>query len=192
MGMRFSRVELKHLAIGGLLVTAVGVTLVVSSGGIGFHTPLPLAVSAVIFGLSFMVHELAHKFVAQGKGLWAEFRVYPLGAMLTLVSLISPIKLIAPGAVVIAGRAGSGDVGRTALAGPVTNILLGVALAFASVPVGPPWGFVLGYGALLNMWLAVFNLIPFGVLDGFKIFSWSRRVWGVLFSVSLILLIYLL
>lgn len=188
LGMRFSRVELIHLAVGGLLVTAVGVSLVVSSARLGLHTPLPLAVSAALFGLSFMVHELAHKFVAQQRGMWAEFRVYPFGALLTLISLISPIKLIAPGAVVIAGPSDIGDVGKTAVAGPVTNVLLGGVLALVSLPMSGPWALVLSYGALLNAWLALFNLIPFGVLDGHKVLVWNRVVWGVLFGLSLLLL----
>jgi Zn-dependent protease len=57
--------------------------------------------------------------------------------------------------------------------------------------VGGVWGRVLSVGALLNAFLAVFNLVPFGVLDGYKIFSWDKKVWVALFGVSLLLLIYL-
>jgi len=32
-------------------------------------------------------------------------------------------------------------------------------------------------GAQINTWLAVFNLIPFGPLDGAKIIGWSKGAW---------------
>jgi len=32
----------------------------------------------------------------------------------------------------------------------------------------------------MNLWLAAFNLIPFGPLDGLTIFRWNKLVWGVL------------
>jgi Zn-dependent protease len=34
-------------------------------------------------------------------------------------------------------------------------------------------------GARINTWLALFNLIPFGPLDGAKILKWSKGIWLV-------------
>jgi len=34
-------------------------------------------------------------------------------------------------------------------------------------------------GAYINTWLALFNLIPFGPLDGAKIFRWNKGLWLV-------------
>jgi Zn-dependent protease len=42
--------------------------------------------------------------------------------------------------------------------------------------------------ANLNAWIVLFNLIPFGMLDGLKIFSWNKRVWTVAFAVSIALM----
>jgi Zn-dependent protease len=42
-------------------------------------------------------------------------------------------------------------------------------------------------GAFFNAYVAVFNLIPFGILDGYKIFSWDKKVWALAFAVSAVL-----
>ena len=34
-------------------------------------------------------------------------------------------------------------------------------------------------GASFNGWIALFNLMPFGVLDGQKIFEWSKLIWAI-------------
>jgi Zn-dependent protease len=37
--------------------------------------------------------------------------------------------------------------------------------------------------------MAVFNLIPFGILDGYKIFSLNKKLWAAAFIPSVILAI---
>ena len=39
----------------------------------------------------------------------------------------------------------------------------------------------------LNAFMAAFNLIPFGVLDGYKIFSFNKKVWALTFVPSAVL-----
>ena len=39
-------------------------------------------------------------------------------------------------------------------------------------------------GFQLNLWLAAFNLIPFGPLDGVAIFRWNKLAWGALALIS--------
>jgi len=89
----------------------------------------------------------------------------------------------------ISGSAGIREMGMISLAGPVTNItlsagFLGLAL-FA--PSDIAWVFFLS--AVLNGFMAVFNLIPFGIFDGFKIFSWDKKIWAIAFAASLALTI---
>jgi Zn-dependent protease len=106
------------------------------------------------------------------------------GAVLTLISLLTPVlKIIAPGAVVISGSAGQDEIGKISIAGPVTNIVLStVLLGVAFVPSAYSGIFFLG--AFFNGWLALFNLVPVGILDGYKIFSWNKVVWGLVFAAS--------
>lgn len=62
-----------------------------------------------------------------------------------------------------------------AAAGPLTNILLAwVSVQLYQLPMLSKWSYVLGWGILLNLTLAVFNMIPIPPLDG------SRVVTGLL------------
>ena len=188
--------------IGTLLVLTVGLSIPIYQQKIDILSPLeiiyvlfrePLLVigSAVVFASIFLPHELAHKAAAKSYGLWAEFRLTLIGVLLTLLSVISPIKLVAPGAVVITGAASRRTIGRTALAGPLTNVLISILFIGLSqfAPVGI-LSVILNSGAALSSWIALFNLIPFSVFDGAKIFWWSKLTWGLIFLTSIILTIY--
>jgi Zn-dependent protease len=165
--LRFSKTEILHLIIGAALVTAVGMSIS------GFRLrPDYLA----IFVSAFLIHELAHKFLAQFYNAWAEFRVQLYGAVITAFSALPfiPFKFIAPGAVFISGSVSERRNGRIALIGPLTNLALGAGFLLAYFVFGSQ---ILLIGARFNAWIAVFNLIPFMGLDGAKIFAWSKRLW---------------
>ena len=68
---------------------------------------------------------------------------------------------------------------------PITNVLI-ATLLFGLAQTLHPTGLVeaMLVGALINAFMAVFNLIPFGVLDGLKVFRWSKPVWLVLFALA--------
>jgi len=141
--------------------------------------------------MGFILHELAHKYVAQGFGLWAEFRLNMTGLLLTAISIISPIKFIAPGAVMIAGFADKQRMGKTAVAGPVTNLIITAALLIALPLAGTGWAYeAMVAGASINAFLAVFNLIPFAIFDGQKVYAWNKRFWAMAFLAALALTLY--
>ncbi len=182
----FSPTEIRHLALSALLVTAVGFSMV----GLRPSKTEILIGSALVFVSVFLLHEIAHKLTAQHYGLWAEFRLVMFGVLLTLISIFSPLfKIISPGAVMIAGFAEKDIVGKTAIAGPATNL----ALALISfVPYGflsSPFSEVALLSAAFNAWIAFFNLFPIGVLDGWKVFVWNKIIWTLVFIPSLILTI---
>lgn len=182
----FSRKELQHLAISALLVMGVGASLL-------FFVEAPLIIltfAAIIFALIFLLHEIAHKLVAQHYGLWAEFRLTMFGALITLISIISPLKLISPGAVMIAGSASKEKIGKTAVAGPTVNILLSIiSFAFTFVLQDLFLQLVALFSAYISDFIAVFNLIPVGILDGWKVFNWSKAIWSLAFTLALAFLI---
>jgi Zn-dependent protease len=184
---RFSERELRDLGISLLLISA----LPMSMPGFFRFRPVIMFGIVAIFAAAFLLHELAHKFAAQRYGYWAEFRLNTMGLLITLFSFISPLKLVAPGAVMIAGLMYGDDYGKISLSGPVTNIAQ--ALVFLAAGVLFPSGLMaaLSYlGIMINSSLALFNLIPFGMFDGAKIMRWDWRIWLVATAVALGLYLY--
>jgi len=153
------------------------------------QNPMLMFGSAFLFMLIFISHELAHKASAKHFGMWAEFRLSLFGIALTIISIASPlIKIISPGAVMISGVADRKTVGKIAFAGPLINILLAVSLYLMIFPLhSDQLTFMLSRGAALSSWMAMFNLIPIGMLDGAKVMWWSKAAWAAGFGISLML-----
>lgn len=144
--------------------------------------------SALVFVSVFLLHEIAHKLMAQHYGLWAEFRLVMFGVLLTLISIFSPLfKIISPGAVMIAGFADKDTVGKTAIAGPATNLVLSIVSFALYTYLSRPFSTVASLSAAFNAWIALFNLFPIGILDGWKVFRWNKALWTLVFVPSLIL-----
>ncbi|HEX9320402.1 MAG TPA: hypothetical protein VF884_15825 [Nitrososphaeraceae archaeon] len=178
--IKSSKTEFIHLLVATLLVTGVGLSLN------GYrHLSWQFL---VIFTSAFLVHEMAHKFLAQYYGSWAEFRAQMYGLIITAISALPfmPFKFIAPGAVMV-GLTDRNKFGRVALAGPLTNLMMG--FSFLGLAHLFPYQGYLYAGASFNAWIALFNLLPFGVLDGQKIFDWNKIIWGITMGCSMALFI---
>jgi len=184
---RLTSTEAKHFALASLLVLLVGLSLA------GWRSDIRIMLgTAVIFLASFMLHEVAHRIAARRRGLWAEFRLEPYGALLTAISVVSPLKIIAPGAVFIIGSASLDVIGKVALSGPLTNLILIGVFCLARLLTPPNLyllDLILGYGIYVNAIIAVFNLLPFSALDGRKVLIWSKRAWLLLFALSFAILL---
>jgi len=182
----FSPAELKHLILGTLLVMGVGLSYFLY---IGFGSKVLILVSlSIAFTWSFLLHEVAHKFSAQHFRLWAEFRLTMQGALITLISIFlpPPFKIISPGAVMIVGSGTRETVGKIALSGPLTNILLSTGcILIATVTQDIFW-----IVAFINAFLAALNLIPFGIMDGLKVFRWNRIAWTLALIAAIALAAY--
>ncbi|MGD6933680.1 MAG: AN1-type zinc finger domain-containing protein [Candidatus Bathyarchaeia archaeon] len=193
----FSPKELKHIGIAALLVVGIGFSIGFYSNilnGYDYWTFEMMAIFAVCLSASFLVHEIAHKIMAQKHGLWAEFRLTMWGAVLTLASVFLPFKMIAPGAMMISGTADRKGLLKISIAGVITNLIFScaffaVGFALPLTLTLAPYIYVLFFAAYINAFMALFNMIPFGVLDGYKIFSINKKVWAAAFIPSVILTI---
>jgi Zn-dependent protease len=168
--IKSSRTELFHLLLATILVTAVGLSL----NGYRYISWQFLA----IFVSAFLVHELAHKFLAQYYGSWAEFRAQTISALPFM-----PFKFIAPGAVMV-GLSDRKKFGRVALIGPMTNLVMGFSFLLFSM-FYDSFNPLFVIGASFNGWIAMFNLLPFGVLDGQKVFDWNKLVWIIAMAAAM-------
>ena len=183
--IHFSNKEIRHLTIATLLVIAIGLSFSINaSGELGF-----LVFSSIMLTASFLAHELAHKLVAQKEGFWAEFRLIFTGTILTLLSIISPFfKIISPGAVMVSGFVDREGMGKISIEGPATNITVST-IFLAAASLLPQHMQIFMLGAIFNAWIALFNLIPFRMFDGFKIFLLNKTIWALAFTASLTLTI---
>ncbi|MBT4538796.1 hypothetical protein HOC32_00765, partial [Candidatus Woesearchaeota archaeon] len=141
-------------------------------------------ISLFSLGLGFLLHELAHKFVAQHYGCVAEFRAWDQMLYLALgLALLVGFIFAAPGAVMISGMITRKENGIISAVGPLTNYILALfffAIGFI-VPGTQIWNLIVAWGFQINVILGVFNLIPFGPLDGLKVFRWSPYIWAIMF-----------
>ncbi|HEY1197400.1 MAG TPA: peptidase [Thermoplasmata archaeon] len=193
-----SRTELIHVTIAFLVLTA-DLVIILSGRGLleggtlsGLVAPVSLfyvllAVAAALTG--FIAHEMAHKLVARRLGYWAEFRMWPTGLLFSIITSAGGFLFAAPGATVVDGmdprdRRGWGQTG---VAGPVSNLLFAAGFYGASLVtfrIGSDASGALLFLAMINTLFATFNLLPFGPLDGAKVFRWGAGRWAVAFAVA--------
>lgn len=190
--MRFSGEEWKELGISALVI---GFSFAWVQRGTGpfYHLsfPLILGMMLVAVGAAFILHELAHKFVAQSYGCWAEYRMWETGLIVAFLLAVSPLHTVfaAPGAVYISnGYLSRRENGLISAAGPLTN--LGLGMVFMGLgTLGGIYGILGSVGLFVNAWLALFNMIPFGPLDGSKVMGWNPLAWIAMTLAALGLLI---
>ena len=193
-GITFSRKEIYHILIAISVLTIAFSFVFVPYPPLRHITQVlnyfPQSFLAIV--TAFFCHEIAHKYVGQKFGYWSEFRMFPQGLLFALfLGITVGILFAAPGAVQIFGRPTREEMGKISVAGPVTNLCLG--LVFAGI-----WSLSEGlissisfFIAYINVFLAFFNLLPFGPLDGLKILRWKKELWGLLIGIDIIILILL-
>ncbi len=139
-------------------------------------------ISLFTVGISFIIHEMGHKFIAQQYGAWAEFRMSTSMLMLAIyIAWVTGYLFAAPGAVQIFGpHISKSQYGKIAASGPAMNLFLAVVF----MPLVGDAGFLgeIGrLGVIINLLFAGFNMLPVSVLDGRKVLAWSPVAYIALF-----------
>jgi len=155
---------------------------------------LLLAVSIVTVGVGFVLHEMAHKYSAMRYGAQAAYRMWPIGLQIALAGSLFGFVFAAPGATYIftpyLTRRQNGII---SVVGPLTNIALAFCFLFATpflmlLLPNEIALLVIGQGIMINLWLALFNMLPLGPLDGGKVLAWNAAVWGIVIAIPAALL----
>ncbi|ODQ93662.1 peptidase M50 [Mycolicibacterium holsaticum] len=156
--------------LGIVLLLVIGLSVqfpVLAEGYATWEYILAAVVTAVLFVASLLAHELAHAIWARRNGVGVD------GITLWLLGGVARLRgdALTPGAAF-----------RIAVVGPLTSVLAGVVFGVAAM-LADDAGFssltmsVLSYLALINVVLAVFNLIPAAPLDGGRILRAAIWAW---------------
>ena len=205
---RFSATEKRDLLIASILVILVSISIFGAPTGIingivvfasfltGPYWWVPVGMISV-FLLSFMGHELAHKFTAQHYGMWSEFRMTSMGYYLSAIAIIFSIPIFGTGTMYTSGASSKEVNAKTSLAGPLSNFLFASGLVITAMLsvflLGPSTlnylMFLVRYGIIINSVLGLFNMIPIPPFDGAAVKDWSKPLWLILTLALLSMLI---
>ncbi len=203
----FSTTEVINILV-AWAVLSFAFSFVLDGGKLTRAFPLTFGASAIVLGCGFIMHELMHKFSAQKYGYPAEFRLWPMGIILALITSLFGFIFAAPGATYfepdsreqfLDHRGFTTRYGIISLAGPKINLFFGFLFFFLFLGYShffPYNGSVFSafvylvtvLGTYINFYLCAFNMLPIGggimALDGLKVWRWNRAYWALFFLVS--------
>ena len=189
---KFTTSEIRDLIIAFVVIS---LSFAIVNGGkdpSAVLTILPIVMVGV--GAGFILHELGHKFVSMKYGYWAEFKLWPQGLIFALISSFLGFVFAAPGAVYTYANYMTDEInGKISIAGPIVNIVLALIFLAICIVIYPSAFtsetsvliFVIcSVGYSINSFLAAFNLIPIGNLDGSKVLTWNAGIWVATIAVA--------
>lgn len=145
------------------------------------------ALSIILFFLAVVIHEIAHGWVAYKRGdptakVSGRLTLNPLAHIDPMGTIIVPFFLLVSGAPFLFGWAKpvpinywslhnpKKDMMLVGLAGPLANLILAIIVSIIlKLHIVPVQLVFLKHFMILNVLLAVFNLIPIPPLDGSRI-----------------------
>lgn len=210
---RFSATEKRDLLIASVLVVLVGISMMGYPNGISYAIPQFIAfinagfwwypaITISFFLVSFMAHEMAHKFVAQHYGQWSEFRMTQQGYFLSAMAILFSFPIFGTGVVATSRAKSLEEDGKVNLAGPITNFIIAAGLAIGMLMIAAAVGVpvidfptrlmlsILRYGLMLNAMLGAFNMIPIQPFDGGTVMRWNKTVWAASMAALVALLLF--
>ena len=192
---RFTSSEVRDLIIAFIVIS---LCFAIVNGGRDANAILSiLPIVMVGVGAGFILHELGHKFVSMKYGYWAEFKLWPQGLIFALITSFFGFVFAAPGAVYTYANYMTDEInGKISIAGPIVNIIL--ALVFLAIATAVYKSalysetsllifIICSIGYSINSFLAVFNLLPIGNLDGSKVLHWNFGIWIITIAIAAIM-----
>ena len=192
---KFTSSEVRDLIIAFVVISLCFAIVNAGRDISGILSILPIVMVGV--GAGFILHELGHKFVSMKYGYWAEFKLWPQGLIFALITSFFGFVFAAPGAVYTYANYMTDEInGKISIAGPIVNIILALVFLGIATMVYPSALYsegsalifiICAVGYSINSFLAVFNLLPIGNLDGSKVLTWNFGIWLVTIAIAAIL-----
>lgn len=211
----FFRREIEDLVVADAVLT-FAFTFFIIGGASAFSQSITvffyfLPICFIAVSLTFVLHELMHKFVAQRFGAVAAFKTSTNGLLITILSSMIGILFAIPGATVIyTNRFTKEQEGYVSLAGPLTNFAIfiiffvignlffratlhNVVSTLSSDYVQNSYvQNIINMVVFLSIWLAFFNMLPIYPLDGSKVLRWNKGIYILTVLIIFVLLIPIL
>ncbi|MGC8495863.1 MAG: site-2 protease family protein [Candidatus Micrarchaeia archaeon] len=152
-----------------------------------------LPIVALGVTLSFILHELMHKFVAEHFGAVAAFRSSTMGLMITVTTGFFGFLLGIPGATMIyTNRFTKHEEGIVSIAGPLTNFAVFAFFLALLILSGVQRGSYLynafSFTIFISILLAFFNMLPIPPLDGSKVLAWNKNAYMISMGIIFVLM----
>ena len=200
----FSSKEIK-----GLVLTTIVLAFIFSFRNWGTETfdigfgIANFILAIIIVGIAIYVHEMAHRMIALRFGYRIEYKTWIfglIGGLLLTFLTNGNILFIAPGTMLVyhlgVHRLGQPyyalnyrAMGWIGMAGPLANVFLAlIAKALLFLPIGS--GFLEEF-MRINLWIAIFSMIPIPPFNGAKTFFGSRYIY-ILVTGFILAIAYLL
>ncbi len=201
--------EIKEILLADVVLT-FAFSLVMIGGIQNLYTLLPLfiyflPISFIAVSLSFILHELMHKFIAEKYGAIAGFRTSTYGLAITLITSLFGFLIGIPGATIIYTNYFSRkEEGIVSIAGPLTNFAIfivflvigllsfhnflpSVILTFSNEVFKLSFFHnMVNMVLFISILLAFFNMLPIYPLDGSKVLRWNKYIY---FSTELLIFV---
>lgn len=183
--MKLSKTEIMHLLRAWFIIS---LAFAIAFAGFSLDPKflIIVAVAGFTVGIGFIFHELGHKFMAQKYDCWAEFRANNFMLGLALVFSFFGFIFAAPGGVMIKGYLTKRKTAYISLIGPVINLAVGLVFGLIAF-FAPITQIVCIPGMIINFWLGLFNMLPFPLFDGYKVFVWNKAVYALFFILAVVL-----
>lgn len=145
-----------------------------------------------ILGL-WVIYEI-RRMKAKSLGFSTQFVIWPIGVAITIITAILRFLFLAFGFFQNTNANSNRDEAIVGIYTVVSSLALGLLLALFSVNSGAFLNYDLRYGiyAVSQFFalIAILFMLPFGVLDGKKIYDWDQRnFWIILISVVVVYIV---
>jgi hypothetical protein len=139
-----------------------------------------LAVNSIVCLFAALTHEIAHMLMARVFKIKVEYRFWPFGSLLTLLSSYLGNAFSVQGFLLeeIPEGVEKWKVGLMKLSAPLISAI--IMIVFALMNLSSPNPLYKIIYSISGVW-AMAEILPFGALDGKDIKDWNRDVWYLAF-----------